>query len=141
MNPHASKTIGEKSHARGCFAGSGRRAGEVRREGRGPDHAATLADAFAHAAILDDVEQFEPIYRQTLSVFERVYGSELLEIAVNLNPPPAAAPEAAGPKHSSSRALTAMNYALLLFELGRLEGERCLAAHASARRRGGSPAR
>jgi hypothetical protein len=148
MNQPASKTIGEKSHSRGRFAvgkPGGRRAGE---------QPATLADAFRYAAILDDFEEFEPIYRQTLSVFERVYGSELLEIAVNLNHrdavrrtrAEAVASEAAhrrvlamrerrcGAEHSH-RVLTAMNHALLLFELGRLEGERRLAAHASVQRR------
>lgn len=145
MNEPAGKTTGEKSHSRGrCAEGQPR----GRRAGKPP---ATLADAFRYAATLDDFEEFEPIYRQTLSVFERVYGSELLEIAVNLNHRDAvrrsraeaiAAEEAhrralamkarhGGPEHSH-RVLTAMNHALLLFELGRLEGERRLAARISA---------
>src|SRR5262249_10834297 len=65
-----------------------RRSVEVREKACGPDHPAVAADKAALAAILDAQGRFdeaEALYAEALAVFERIYGPEHYELAVNYN--------------------------------------------------------
>jgi tetratricopeptide (TPR) repeat protein len=67
---------------------SARRAWELSKLHLGASHPQTMADAASLAAILDSLERYkesEPIYRKALKVFEKLYGPENYELAVNLN--------------------------------------------------------
>lgn len=83
--------LGGLEHARGNYEGGepwARLAVEIRRALCGDEHLATLADAAAHAAILDGLgrhEESEPLYRSVLAHYERIFGPAHYEVAVNLN--------------------------------------------------------
>lgn len=83
--------LGGLAHARGQFAegeADAWRAWEIRCAALGPEHPETLADWCAYAALLDGLgrlEESEPIYRHSISVFERIFGPCHPQIAGNLN--------------------------------------------------------
>ena len=83
--------LGGLAHARGNFAAGlqdALQAWVIRRALLGDDAPDTLADAAAYAGLLDGLERYEesePIYRRVLAAFEKRYGPEHYEIAVNLN--------------------------------------------------------
>lgn len=83
--------LGGLFHARGDYEQAephGRKAWEINRALLGEDDVRTIADAAAYAGILDGLKRFdesEKIYRRALEAFERHYGHEHYEVAVNLN--------------------------------------------------------
>src|SRR5262249_11844830 len=65
-----------------------RRSVVLRKKAFGPDHPDVAADNAALAAILDAQgkrDEAEQLYVQDLAAFERVFGSESYEVAINLN--------------------------------------------------------
>ena len=137
--------LGGLAHVRGEFAAGladARRAYEIRCRLRGTEHPETLSDACAYATLLDGLGRFdesEVIYQAALIRFEELFGSEHLEIAVNLSNVAAvrwARGDAAGAEELYRRAavmkgkllgvshpetaLTLHNYASMLVELGRV---------------------
>jgi tetratricopeptide (TPR) repeat protein len=83
--------LGGLEHARGRFAEGepwARKAWVLRKSLLGPEDPATLADEAALAGVLDGLARYdesEPMYHHVLGEFEKIYGSNHYEIAVNLH--------------------------------------------------------
>jgi tetratricopeptide (TPR) repeat protein len=83
--------IGGLLHARGDYAGAeppARKAWRLSRETRGSDDIQTMVHAVAYAAVLDGLDRWDesiPIYRQALTIFERLYGPDHPEVGATLH--------------------------------------------------------
>ena len=83
--------IGGLLHARGDYAAAeppAKKAWRLSYETRGSDDIQTMVHAVAYAAVLDGLERWDEslrIYRQALTVFERVYGPDHPEVGGTLH--------------------------------------------------------
>lgn len=82
--------IGGLLHERGDYQTAelpSRVAWQISRHKLGPEHPQTMADAVAHAAVLDALgrhEESERLCREALPIFEQAYGPEHEEVAATL---------------------------------------------------------